>query len=193
MGSTRLVLVGALLVVVAACGSSAASQGASPTASAAAATETASASPSANLTDAYPFLAGYTGHFAGTWSNKTFGSTGSMTWDMTADATARTIKIDVAVGGPVFGGPGVKPESILLTHLADGVIGGKSPAFGDVSGTITPNGLLTITLSNVPGGTIAKVTITGTFTGGDSIAIAYSVEFAGGTGTAAGTASLKKS
>ena len=192
MGSTRLVLVGALLMVVAACGSTAASPAASPTATVAA-SEVASASPSANAVDAYPFLAGYAGQYAGTWTNKTFGGTGSMTWDITADDTARTIKIAVAVGGPVFGGPGVKPETILLTHLADGVISGKSPAFGDVSGTITTGGILTITLSNIPGGTISKVTITGTFTGGDSIAIAYSVDFVGGGAKAAGLASLKKS
>jgi hypothetical protein len=135
-------------------------------------------------------LAGYQGHFTGPWTNTTFASTGSMTWDITPNPSDRTVKIVVAVGGNFFGGSGAPPESILLTHLGEGVISGKSPAFGDVSGTINPDGALHITLTNIPGGVISKVDITGTFTGGNTISMDYKVTFAAG-GNAAGTVKLK--
>jgi hypothetical protein len=209
MRSVHWLLVGAFVVAVGGCSSSATPAGSEVAAGQTSAMESAMASgalssvasasgepassPAADgAQDAYPFLSGYTGHFAGKWTNKTFGSTGSMTWDITADSTARTVEIDVTIGGPVFGGPGVKPEKIKLTHLAQGVIQGTSPDFGDISGTITPDGTLTITLTNVPGGAIAKVTISGKLSGGDTISIDYTVEFVGGSGSAAGTVTLEK-
>jgi hypothetical protein len=113
-------------------------------------------------------------------------------WDITADDSARTIAIVVAVGGNFFGGPGAPAETIILTHLADGVIQGTSPAFGEISGTVSTDGMLDITLSGVPGGAISKVDITGAFSGGDTISIDYTVTFAGGGATASGTVSLTK-
>ena len=115
-----------------------------------------------------------------------------MTWDISADPSARTINININVGGHFFGGAGAPPESIVLTHLAQGEIAGHSSAFGDVSGTITPDGTLTITLSNIAGGTISLVDITGTFTGGSTISMSYTVVFPGGAASAVGTVTLNR-
>ncbi len=181
-----------LALAVAACGSSAASPSAAAPSPVPSPTADVSAATTPNAMDAYPFLAAYEGQFAGSWKNATFGSTGSMAWDITADPDARTIKIKVTVGGRFLGGPGAPAETILLTHLADGVIEGTSPTFGQISGTITPEGALQIALSNVPGGAISKVEINGTFTGGDSISISYAVEFTAGGGKATGAVTLSR-
>ncbi len=115
-----------------------------------------------------------------------------MTWDITADPSARTVNVTVSVGGRFFGGSGAPPESITLTHLGQGVIAGHSASFGDVSGTITPSGALHITLSNIPGGAISRVDITGTFTGGSTISMNYTVGFVDGGANAVGTVTLNR-
>jgi hypothetical protein len=197
-----------LAVFVAACGSSASTQSSAPVPASASAPPTVAAqTPSpvststgvtatlttANgATDAYPLVAAYQGHFTGSWNDSTFGTTGSMVWDISADPSARTVDITVDVGGHFFGGSGGPPESIKLTHLAQGVINGNSAAFGDVSGTIAPDGTLTITLTNIPGGVISKVEIMGTFTGGNTISMSYTVDFVAGSGAASGTVKLNR-
>lgn len=200
-----LVLAG-LAVAVAACSGSAATPSPSPTTGPApAASPTAAATPTASATvaasatasgisaDAYPLIAGFAGHFTGSWNNTTFGSTGSMTWDIAADPSNRTVAITVNVGGRFLGGAGGPPETITLTHLSSGVIQGQSTSFGAVSGTITPAGALTITLTSPAGGIVSRVDITGTFSGGNSISLNYTVEFVGGGAKAVGTASLTRS
>ena len=185
-----------LAVAVAACGSSSPTSAAvSPTvvaSGAAASGGGASAAPSAIAgTDAYPLVASYAGHFTGSWNNTTFGSTGSMTWDITANAANRTVQIVVNVGGNFFGGSGAPAETILLTHLATGTISGHSAAFGDVAGTITPDGTLTIALSKIAGGVVSTCKITGTFNGTDKISMKYTATFVVG-GTADGVVVLTK-
>ena len=115
-----------------------------------------------------------------------------MAWDLSADNTTRQVTIKVSVGGKFLGGPGGPPETIILTHLAQGTINGHSNSFGDVAGTISPTGVLQITLSKIALGTIDHVAITGQFTGNNSIAMQYTVYFPGGS-TAVGTVTLKKS
>jgi hypothetical protein len=160
-------------------------------ATAAAASPAAPQATPAGVADAYPLLAGMAGHFNGTWNNNTFATTGSMTWDITANPADRTVQIAVNVGGNFFGGSGGPPETILLTHLAQGAIAGHSASFGDVSGTITPDGALHITLTNIPGGAISSCVITGTFTAPDSIAMDYTIDFTAG-GTASGKVTLNR-
>lgn len=197
----RLVLVGLALTVAACAGSTSTASmtpaatpvtTSAPTPGEAAASAAATPTAPGNATDAYPLLAGYQGHFTGSWDNTTFATTGSMTWDITADPSARTVDITVDVGGRFFGGPGGPPESIKLTHLADGVIKGTSSAFGDVAGTITPGGALSITLTNIPGGVISNVEIRGTFTGSNTISMTYTVDFVAGSGAASGTVKLNR-
>ena len=193
-----------LAVAAAACAGSTSTPPTTPTATrgstlvstpstAAASTAAAATSTTANdAADAYPLLAGYQGHFTGSWNDSTFGTTGSMIWDLSADPSSRTVDITFDVGGHFFGGAGGPPESIKLTHLAQGVIKGNSAAFGGVSGTIAPDGTLTITLTNIPGGVISKVEIVGTFTGGNSISMSYTVDFVAGSGAASGTVKLNR-
>jgi hypothetical protein len=198
----RLIALTGLTAGLAACSGAAATPSPTPSPTPGpTATPTASPSPTAmaseaasvSAVDAFPFLSGYQGTFKGTWNNKTFATTGAMTWIMSADETARTVTIDVTVGGNFFGGPGAPGEKIVLTHLATGTIQGTSPAFGSISGTVTPDGTLTITLAQIPGGVIKQVDVTGKFTGGDSISIDYSVTFAAGGSKATGTVELTKS
>jgi hypothetical protein len=200
------ILVAVLATSVAACGSSASSLESSsttattaiaspitaaPTTSVAAPSATSGSSPSGSAADAYPLLAAFQGHFTGSWNNDTFATTGSMTWDITDDPSARTVTIVVSVGGNFFGGSGGPAETIVLTHLASGVIAGHSTSFGDVSGTITPGGALQIDLANVPGGVVSSVAITGTFVGGSSISMHYTITLVAG-GSAAGTVVLNR-
>jgi hypothetical protein len=202
--SIRLALAG-LAFSVAACGGSTASTSIStatpaapsPTAAASAAatpspTGAESAVSSNGATDAYPLVAGFEGHFTGSWNNTTFGSTGSMTWDIVASPSDRTVLITVNVGGRFLGGSGAPPESIKLTHLGEGAIAGHSPTFGDVSGTITPDGALHIVLTNIPGGLVSRVDISGTFTGANAISLQYTVAFVAGGSNAAGTVTLAR-
>ena len=192
--------VGGLAVFVAACGGTISTPSSAPVPASASAPPTAAAqTPSAAApttanaaTDAYPLVAGYQGHFTGSWNDSTFGTTGSMIWDITADPSARTVDITIDVGGHFFGGSGGPPESINLTHLAQGVINGNSAAFGDVSGTIAPDGTLTITLTNIPGGVISKVEIMGTFTRGNTIFMSYTMDFVAGSGAASGTVKINR-
>jgi hypothetical protein len=190
--SLRLAIAGATILAVAACGSSASTAPPSAMHSEDAMESVSEPTETANAADAYPFLSAYEGHFAGSWSNETFATTGPMAWDISADESARTVMIVVDVGGNFFGGPGAPAETIVLTHLADGVIQGTSPAFGDISGTLSPDGMLDITLSSIPGGAISKVTITGILSGGNSIALDYAVAFTAGGAEATGTVTLMK-
>lgn len=169
---------------------------ASPTAPATpttAATMAASATASDSPADAYPLMASFAGHFTGSWNNTTFGSTGWMTWDIAADPSNRTVVIMVNVGGRFLGGAGGPPETITLTQLGSGVIQGQSSSFGAVSGTITPAGAVAITLTSPPGGIVSRVEITGTFSGGSSISLNYTVDFVGGGAKAVGSVLLTRS
>jgi hypothetical protein len=192
-------------ISVAACGGSASTPQASgpmaatslptsaPSAAMSSASPIASPATSSSAADAYPLLAAFQGHLTGSWNDTTFGTTGSMSWDITPNSLDRTVLIKVAVGGNFFGGSGAPAESITLTQLGQGVIAGRSAAFGDVSGTITPSGALRVTLANIPGGVISRVDITGTFTGSNAISMSYTVAFAGGGSNAVGTVTLTRS
>jgi hypothetical protein len=138
-------------------------------------------------------VASYAGHYTGSWNDATFGTTGSMTWDITADPASRQVTIAVNVGGRFFGGNGAAPERIVLTHLAEGTVSGNSVAFGTVSGTIKPDGSFTMTLTSIPGGSISKVEVTGTLAGGSTITMQYTVSFTASSQTATGTVALKRS
>jgi hypothetical protein len=185
----------AAAIALAACGGSSTSTNAATTSATAAPTPSPTPSPTAappSAADAYPVVSSYAGHYSGSWNDATFGTTGSMTWDIAADPATRHVTITVNAGGRFFGGNGAPPEHILLTHLGEGVVSGTSAAFGTVSGTIRTDGTFTMTLTNVPGGSIARVDITGAFTGGSTIAMRYTVSFNGSSGTATGTVSLER-
>jgi len=198
MGRTTAILAAlacSSMWVLAACGSSSTS-GTTPTAAPATASPSAAATttPAATTSDsdAYPIVAQYAGKYTGSWNDTTFGTTGTMTWDIFPDPAKRTVTIDVNVGGKFFGGGGAPPESIVLTHLAQGVVSGNSKAFGVVTGTISPTGSVHMTLTNIPGGSIKSVEVTGTLSGGTTISMQYTVTFTGSSSTAVGTVTLHK-
>jgi hypothetical protein len=179
------------LVLVAACGTSP-SATTSPSVRATVAAAAASLTP-AGAADVYPLMAGYQGHYSGSWNDSTFNTTGSMTWDVSADNATRQVTIKVAVGGKFFGGPGAPAETIVLSHLAEGTISGHSASFGEVAGTITPAGVMQVTLTKIGLGVIDHVDITGQFTAAKTITMRYTVYFATGGQTAVGTVTLTKS
>jgi hypothetical protein len=188
----RIVLAGLAFSVSACGGSSATTSTSTPSTATTSTAVVASTTTSSGATDAYPLLASFQGHFTGSWNDTTFGTTGSMTWDITADPSARTVKVTVNVGGHFFGGSGAAPESISLTRLGEGAIAGHSSSFGDVSGTITPSGGFHIILSNIGGGIISRVDITGFFRGSNAILMNYTVSFVAGGSYAVGYVTLNR-
>lgn len=112
-------------------------------------------------------------------------------WDIATDDAAQVVTVTVTLGGNVFGGAAPPAEHIELTHLVRGTIGGHSAAFGDVSGTVSMDGTINITLANVPGGVVTGGTNTGKLTGGTTITLDYTVTLASG-GTAKGTVSMSR-
>lgn len=187
----RPVVAGIGAVVLASCGG-ATSTSPTPRPSTPAATALATSTPTANPSDAYPVVAALQGHLAGRWTNTTFGSTGTITWDVTPNPAMRTVAIVVTLTGRVLGGSAPPPEHDLLTHLAQGVISGRSAAFGSVNGTITPDGRIHMTLTNLPVPSIASVDITGNINGSTTVSLTYTVTFSGGGGTAKGTVTMTK-
>jgi len=161
-----------------------------PSSSAAVTTTTPSSTATANGNDAYPTVAALAGLYSGTWTNTTFGSSGTIKWTVMANASARSVTIVINVTGNVFGGQAPAPESITLTHLNQGVIKGTSSGFGSVDGTVQPDGSINVTLTNIPGGRVTTVTISGMLSP-PSISLAYAVTLSSG-GHASGTVTMMR-
>ncbi|MBV8529575.1 MAG: hypothetical protein JOZ75_14785 [Candidatus Dormibacteraeota bacterium] len=141
--------------------------------------------------DAYPIMSSLDGHLTGPWTNTTFKTTGTMTWDVTSDAVHRTVTIAIMLTGNVLGAAAPATEHIELTHLATGVVQGPSAAFGTVNGVITPDGRIHFQLTNLPQTSIATVDIAGIVKQGTSIAFGYTVTMTNAS-TAQGTVTLTK-
>lgn len=132
-----------ILFVSAACGSSSTPAPSAPVATAAAATTSApTVAPStARPTTAAPAPTVATtfedGRYAGTWTNTTFGSTGTAAIDVKVDRTAFTVAMTLTLGGNVFGAPAPAPETFTFPITLAGVsFTGKSKTFGDLSVTM---------------------------------------------------------
>ena len=136
-------------------------------------------------------MASLAGHLTGPWKNTTAGSSGTMTWDVTNDATRRTVTIIITLTGNVLGAAAPAEEHIRLTHLATGQVSGPSVAFGTVDGTIAPDGRIHMTMTKLPQSSIASVDVTGTVTRGTSVSFAYTVTMTNGS-TSKGTVTLTK-
>ena len=126
--------------------------------------------------------------YAGSWTNTTFGSTGSVKIDVVTVGPDVTVTADM--GGFVFG-IGDPPPVTVFGTIAGGaqtfsLVG--DPTFGDVSAAIDVLGNLTAMLTNVPHPGISQVTATGT-ADANTIHVDYTVTFtpAYGGGTAVGT------
>ena len=137
-----------------------------------------------------PLAAFADGKFTGTWKNTTFGSTGNATFDVKVDQSALTLAITVTLTGNVFGAPAPAPETFTIPVAAIGTsYKTTSKTFGDVTATIK-DGNVTINGTNVPGGRVKSIDLTGTYTT-TAIDMTYTVALSDGT-SAKGTVNLKK-
>lgn len=101
--------------------------------------------------------------YQGSWNNKTFATTGGLTIDLTVSTTkvSGTFNLD----GSVFGGG--DPASITFNAPLnlDGTGNFKTlgTAIGDVAGTFSSDGALTLIVTKIPGGFLTKTVFTGKF------------------------------
>lgn len=182
--SRRLALAALALLLLAACGGQ-------PSAKHAAPTPTPTPSPSPSI-DIGALAAAFAGTYAGSWTNKTFGSTGSVNAVVAFDRATETVSATITIGGNVFGGPPPAPETFSgkLGDLGSLGFSGHSPTFGDF--TITSTGpAFVMKAENVPGGRVDHFEADGLITG-TTINCTYKVFLKDGT-TADGVCSLARS
>jgi hypothetical protein len=191
----RLLAASAIVLVIVACGSSsttAPSAAPSTTAAAAATTAPPTAAPStAKPATPAPTLATTfdEGRYTGTWTNTTFGSTGSAAIDVKFDRTAFTAAITLTLGGNVFGAPAPAPETFTFPITPSGVSSTvKSKTFGDFTVTLNA-GKATFKGDNVSA-RVKTFEGTGTYAAG-VITINYTVTLSDGS-KAQGVVNLKK-
>jgi hypothetical protein len=142
-------------------------------------------------------IRGLAGGYSGTWTNSTFGSTGSADMTITLDEEAGVVTAELDLGGNVFGEADPGPETFEIA-LDVNNLGNPftvtSATFGEVTSQLADDGTITIDAPDVPGDRIATFSATAQFTatGWDGT---YTVAFeeSGGGGSADGTFSLAKS
>ena len=145
-------------------------------------------------TDPVSIAEEYAGTYQGTWTNTTFGSTGTIKIDVVVDASAKTAKITTTLTGNVFGAPAPPPETLTIP-LGDVQPGQPptvtSPLFGQLSISVKDDGTVVGDAPNVPSAAVNTfhVELKPSATG---FAGTYSVVLASGT-TANGTLTLTRS
>ena len=185
----RFAVVVALLAVVACGGSS----------SAAAKSPTPSPSPSPHASpslDTLALFSSFEGTYTGTWTNQTYGSTGSITAVIKLDHSAGTITATLTLGGNVFGAAAPAPETVTFkpTGAISLDITGHSATFGDVAVSFAPaasGATISFKAANVPSPRVSTLTVGGTITG-TTMSMTYTVGFRDGTADAHGIAMITK-
>jgi hypothetical protein len=184
LGSRRLALLALAFLMLTACGGqSSAAKHPTPTP-----TPTPSPSPSFDIA---ALAAAFAGTYKGSWTNRTFGSSGDITAVVTFDRATLTVTANLTIGGQVFGGPPPAPESFSgkLGDLGSLGFSGHSPTFGDF--TVTSTGpTFVMKAQNVPGGRVDHFEADGLLTG-TSINCTYKVFLKDGT-AADGVCSLAR-
>lgn len=101
--------------------------------------------------------------YTGSWENKTFDTTGALTIDFKKTKTKVTGSFDF--DGPVFGAGDPPAISFTAPLKSDGsgTFTVTGTGVGDLSGSFTAKGKLTITISNIPGGFLTEARINGKF------------------------------
>jgi hypothetical protein len=122
------------------------------------------------------------GEYGGSWSNITYASTGAAVINISVTGTNAALTFDM--DGGVFGGS--DPAKITMPGYVQGnviQIDNKGVGiYGDIKGAVdSAAGTLAVTLTNVPGGYIQYVTVTGFVTNG-VISLTYIVNFQPVTG-----------
>ncbi len=135
--------------------------------------------------------AGYAGDWDGSWTNTTFASQGDTSATVVVDDVAKTVTFTLDVDGNALGGGDPPPVVFTGAYTSTGMsFSATGTAFGDVVADVNAKGAITATITNVPGGGINSVNITGSI-GATAMNLSYTVNFTGG-GTAAGTMTLTK-
>ena len=121
-------------------------------------------------------------NYVGSWTNLTFGSTGKAVFDTTVVGTNATIVFDF--DGFVFGY--IDPSAMtMFGTLQDSIIKCTTngvPVYGDIKCFVNlALGTISVSLTNVPGGSIKTVAITGLVTNG-VMNLNYTVNFIGAPG-----------
>ena len=173
------------ILLLSACG------GGSPTAAKPSPSPSPTPAPSAS-TDLGSLALAFAGPYAGTWTNTTFGSKGTVMAVIAFDPATQTVTANLTVGGMVFGGPAPPPETFSgkLGQLGSLAFSGHSPTFGDF--TVTTTGpTFVMKAQNVPNARVDHFEADGLLTG-TTISGTYKVFFKDST-TADGVFSLAKS
>ncbi|HEY8813043.1 MAG TPA: hypothetical protein VIO86_11175 [Candidatus Dormibacteraeota bacterium] len=134
----------------------------------------------------------FAGSYAGTWTNTTFNSKGTVLSVIAFEPATQTVTANLTVGGNVFGGAAPPPETFSGKLGQLGALGfsGHSPTFGDF--TVTTTGpTFVMKAQNVPNARVDHFEADGLLTG-TAISGTYKVFFKDGT-TADGVFSLAKS
>ncbi len=127
------------------------------------------------------------GHYAGSWLNQTFGSTGAASIDITIAGSDVSVSFDM--DGFVFGQ--IDPPAIAMSGaISGGAMTFTSSGlglFGDIVGSIQESdGSFVFLLDTIPGEFISKVDVTGSLAPGDGgtllLSLTYVVSFPGPTG-----------
>jgi hypothetical protein len=141
-------------------------------------------------------FAAFEGTYTGTWTNQTYGSTGSINVVVKLDRVAGTVSVTLTLGGEVFGSPAPAPETI--TYKPTGALtldySGHSVIFGDVTVHLTPSptsATITFHGANVPSQRVSTFDAKGTIAA-KTISFTYTVSFRDGTADAHGVATITK-
>jgi hypothetical protein len=93
------------------------------------------------------------GHYQGTWTNTTFGSTGTIDMTIALDAATRTATVTSTLTGNVFGAPAPPPQSVQVPLDASDPLKPvtvTSPVFGSVTVAAQADGSIVIDAANLP-------------------------------------------
>jgi len=130
------------------------------------------------------------GPWTGSWTNTSFGSTGTVSLDVVDIPGARTVTQTLDLNGQVFGVGDPAPLILIATYPDDVAQGVANTAMGIISMTLTTDGTISGTITSLPVVGIDSVHYSGTVSSG-AVNIAYSIVFTDGS-TANGTLNLLK-
>ena len=133
------------------------------------------------------------GHYQGTWTNTTFGSTGTIDMTIALDEPTRTVTVSTTLTGNVLGAPAPPPQTMTIPLDASDPskpVTVTSPVFGPVTVSLQADGSIVADAPNLPSPNAASmhVVFKPTATGMDAT---YTVVLRSGT-TANGVITMKK-
>jgi len=134
----------------------------------------------------------YAGTWLGEWHNTTFGSSGAASATITVDTSTMTFTLVSDLDGFVFGASDPPPETYTGPYDENGVsLTANSETFGTTHMTVTPDGQVSGSSTDVPNASIDSVQYSGTITP-TTYSVSYTVVFSGGGGTADGVVTMTK-